>query len=306
MYIIPVNGQDDLYSLPSSEERAFLPNDRWERVHEKIARGNKALKKAEAARENFESAQKADDVHTVRLKQLRGCVYRHQLKASTYFEDAHRIQHKLLKNALKSVSPSEYNRVKVDLRKQFQKGRVLRKRAVRSVPQASPENLLREAASVEGEALQKLVGVTLKTMGYAMPGEKTLTHKPLQAADTLFAGSLKEIQDTLKPDSPTAVKTESPTIPDAGEDVFFSIQFLATRQPVTDERVKSVYNGPLPVIKDEGEGWYRFSAGKFSSVEEALEEKEPEGIYGFIVAYRNGERISIARAREYLSVNSDQ
>jgi hypothetical protein len=84
------------------------------------------------------------------------------------------------------------------------------------------------------------------------------------------------------------------------KEIFFSIQVLATRQPVSDQRVKSVYNGHLPVIESEGEGWFRFSAGRFATVEKALDEKEREGIYGFIVAYRNGERISLTRAREYI------
>lgn len=296
---MPGYGQTDLYMWPSSEERAFLQDGRWVRIREKIDKGKEELQKAEVARENFETAQKADDVHAVRMRQLRERIYRHQLVASTYFEDAHRIQYKLLSDALKSASPSEFAQMKEDLIKQFQKGRVLRRRAVRSVPQNSPKSLVSEAASFESEALERLLTAALKNMGYAIPEKRTLIQKPLQVADTLFAGSLKEIPDTLKPESPPPVKNASPNIPDAGEDVFFSIQFLATRQPVSDERVKSVYNGSLPVIKHEGEGWYRFSAGKFSSVEEALEEKEREGIYGFIVAYRNRERISMDRARAY-------
>ena len=288
---------------PSTKERNFLSDIRWARVREKIERGNEELQEATVAREDLELAREAGDVHAVRLKQLRERVYRHQLAASTYFEDAHRLQLRLLKGALKKASPSEYDLIKDDLRKQFQKGRVLRKRAVRSVPQMSPENMVREAAYFESEALEKLLQATLKAKGYAMPEEELIAQKPDQDAEGVATPVPEEIPDSLKPDDPKDVKSQTPSVSDTVErEIFFSIQFLATREPVSDRRVKSVYHGPLPVIKTEGEGWYRFSAGRFSSVEDALEEKERAGIYGFIVAFRNGERISIARARKFLEV----
>ncbi len=60
-----------------------------------------------------------------------------------------------------------------------------------------------------------------------------------------FAGPLKEISDTLKPESPMAVKTEHPTLPDAGEEVFFPIQFLAAtsnQQPATSNQQPATSN----------------------------------------------------------------
>ena len=301
MYCFPVLGQDGLYMLPSSEERNFLPDGRWSRIQKMIDKGKEELRKAESARETFESAQETEDVHAVRLEQLRERIYRHQLAASTYFEDAHRLQYRLLRHYLKKENPYEYDQIENQVREQFQQGSVLRRRAMRIVPGNSPARLMERAAGHESQALDTMVQMALEDIRYQRAA------KQMRKKELLMPVEITEKADTLKPGPLAVVKRNKPK---AGQDeiknkedqeeIFFSIQFLATREPVSSQRVKSVYNGHLPVIEYEGEGWFRFSAGRFATVEKALAEKEREGIYGFIVAYRNGERISLARAREYI------
>jgi hypothetical protein len=301
MYCLPAFGQDDFFMSPSSEERNFLPDGRWSRIQRMIDKGKEELQKAESARETFESAQNSDDVHAVRLEQLRERIYRHQLSASTYFEDAHRLQYRLLRHYLKKEKPYEYNQIEDQVREQFQQGSVLRRRAMRVVPGNSPVRLMERAAGHETRALDTMVQLAMADIRYQRAA------KQMRKKESLTMVEITEKADTLKPESLAVVKRNKPEAvgdetknKEGQKEIFFSIQFLATRQPLSDQRVKLVYNGHLPVIESEGEGWFRFSAGRFATVEKALDEKEREGIYGFIVAYRNGERISLTRAREYI------
>ncbi|TAJ14395.1 hypothetical protein DMA11_05115 [Marinilabiliaceae bacterium JC017] len=83
-------------------------------------------------------------------------------------------------------------------------------------------------------------------------------------------------------------------------DVFLSIQFLADNKAVSDAQLKQVYNGRQEIVEMTGDGWYRYSAGKFSSVEAAKKVMKEESIKGFVVAYKEGNRITISEALKLL------
>ncbi len=101
------------------------------------------------------------------------------------------------------------------------------------------------------------------------------------------AGSEAAVKDTV-----TAEKTD-------GKDplnVFFTIQFIADKKPVSEEVLKSKYSGDQEIVKMESDGWYRYSAGKFIDLQKAKVVMKSEDIRGFIVAYKNGKRITISEA----------
>jgi len=84
-------------------------------------------------------------------------------------------------------------------------------------------------------------------------------------------------------------------------DTYFTIQFLAEKQPVPKEKINSLYDGPFEIVKNEAEGWYRYSFGKFTSLDEAKEMLTKSGVRGYVVAYHNGSRISTREAIDILS-----
>jgi len=79
-------------------------------------------------------------------------------------------------------------------------------------------------------------------------------------------------------------------------DVFFTIQFIADKKPVSEDVLRSKYSGQQEIVKMESDGWYRYSAGRFTDLQKAKEVMKSENIKGFIVAYKNGERITISEA----------
>lgn len=83
-------------------------------------------------------------------------------------------------------------------------------------------------------------------------------------------------------------------------DVFFTIQFIADKSPVSQEVLTAKYSGEQEVVEMNAGGWYRYSAGKFTNLDEAKAVMKSEGIKGFIVAYKSGERITVSEAIELL------
>jgi hypothetical protein len=86
----------------------------------------------------------------------------------------------------------------------------------------------------------------------------------------------------------------------SNEDVFFTVQFMADKNPASQERIAQMYQGSEEVVEMKGDGWYRYSIGKCTVLEDAKELMKKEGVKGFIVAYHNGQRITIREAIERL------
>ncbi len=82
----------------------------------------------------------------------------------------------------------------------------------------------------------------------------------------------------------------------ADPDVFLTIQFLAGKAPASAEKIESMYQGSKEVIEMHINDWYKYSIGKYQSLEEAKSDMQSENIKGFIVAYNKNDRISVKEA----------
>ncbi len=85
----------------------------------------------------------------------------------------------------------------------------------------------------------------------------------------------------------------------ADPEVYFTIQILADRKPVSMDNIKKVYSGSLQVVENRGDGWYRYSLGKFIELSQAKKELADSKIKGYVVAYKKGVRISVREALSY-------
>ncbi len=126
--------------------------------------------------------------------------------------------------------------------------------------------------------------------------------------------ALKEIQPAITqqpvPKEPTPLKAEpkkepkeikpSITTNKSTEKIYFTVQILADKKPVPTERIKKVYNGKLEIIENQGDGWYRYSLGKFSNYATAKKALQNANVKGYVVAYKNKTRISVREAITYL------
>ncbi len=114
---------------------------------------------------------------------------------------------------------------------------------------------------------------------------------------------LTDTEETASIIEPVVEEVEEVNLPETTKNLntYFSIQFLADKQPVPKEKITSMYNGPLEVIKHEADGWFRYSVGKFTDINEAKQTLQSSGIKGYIVAYHNNKRISTREAIEIMT-----
>ncbi len=145
--------------------------------------------------------------------------------------------------------------------------------------------------------------------------DTTLTVSPIS---TNSAYTTAVMQDTLTVSSNDTISIVTPVLeetvpitedvienissPEQTEELttYFTIQFLADKRPVPKEKITSIYNGSLEIIKKEAEGWFRYSIGKYSDINEAKKALQSTGVNGYIVAYHNNKRISTREAIEIL------
>ncbi len=78
----------------------------------------------------------------------------------------------------------------------------------------------------------------------------------------------------------------------------FRVQIMATTKPLNNVSALQVrYHLPYPVVENHQDGFYRYSVGSFQSYASALaagKEIRSHGVFdAFVVAYRNGRRITI-------------
>jgi hypothetical protein len=83
--------------------------------------------------------------------------------------------------------------------------------------------------------------------------------------------------------------------------IYFTVQFLSVQQPVTKEKLNSLYKGSFEILKHKVNGAFKYSFGKFKTYEEAKSELVKSGVPGYVVAYHNEKRISARQAIELLS-----
>jgi hypothetical protein len=96
-------------------------------------------------------------------------------------------------------------------------------------------------------------------------------------------------------------KNELVVVPESVDpEVFFSVQVLASRVPLTQAQIRAAYSGSKVVVERLGNGWYRYSFGEFLTLEEAKQAMSQEKVKGFIVAYNHNQRITIAEALKYM------
>ncbi len=82
-------------------------------------------------------------------------------------------------------------------------------------------------------------------------------------------------------------------------EVYYTVQILADKESVPDVGIKQIYDGKYPIVKNRGDGWYRYSFGKFKTLSDAKKTLTQSKVKGYIVAYKNEKRISLTQAKAW-------
>jgi len=79
----------------------------------------------------------------------------------------------------------------------------------------------------------------------------------------------------------------------------YKIQVLAvTKKEVSEKQLQRKLKSKYPIQKEQSDGWYKYTIGDFKSYTETVKTMESLKVSdAFIIAYKNGNRITIAEAR---------
>jgi hypothetical protein len=81
------------------------------------------------------------------------------------------------------------------------------------------------------------------------------------------------------------------------EEIIFKVQIAAHTVPLTEEYLRTIYKGGMPIDMIYEDEWYKYSIGRFTSFDEATKVLEGCKVRkAFIVAYQGGKKLTIKEA----------
>lgn len=82
------------------------------------------------------------------------------------------------------------------------------------------------------------------------------------------------------------------------KEIIFKVQIAAHTKPLSEDYLNLLYKGNLPIDMIFEEDWYKYSIGRYNNFEEADSTRSKTDINkAFVVAYREGKKISTQEAR---------
>jgi hypothetical protein len=112
---------------------------------------------------------------------------------------------------------------------------------------------------------------------------------PVATAATVVAVASEKPAETVVAPQPA---TARPPL----TNIFITIQLMATKVNASTDEIKQVYSGSREVIEMKSSDYIRYTVGKFYTLDEAKAAMAAEGIKGIVVAFKDGERISVVEA----------
>jgi hypothetical protein len=87
------------------------------------------------------------------------------------------------------------------------------------------------------------------------------------------------------------------------KDIIFKVQIAAHTVPLTEEYLRTIYLGGMPIDMIYEEEWYKYSIGRYKTLEEATKTLEECDVKkAFIIAYQEGKKLTIQEALERLAL----
>jgi len=138
-------------------------------------------------------------------------------------------------------------------------------------------------------------------VAYTRPKPTEVIPVPDIDTNTSESNQLAENNNTETPSVNPSNSTEL-----LSAEIWYSIQIGAFKKQPEATQIERLYSGNLPVNMREENGFYKYLAGQFSTLDEAkIAKKEIPVAQSFIVAYRNNQRVSVTSLRAGNSTVAD-
>ena len=87
------------------------------------------------------------------------------------------------------------------------------------------------------------------------------------------------------------------------KEIIFKVQIAAHTVPLTEEYLRTIYKGGMKIDLIFEEDWYKYSVGRYKTLEEATATLENCNVKkAFIVAYQSGIKLTIEEALKRLAL----
>ena len=101
--------------------------------------------------------------------------------------------------------------------------------------------------------------------------------------------------------TPTALPVISPIIlPESPKfnltSVFLTVQLLASKTPISDIQKSQLCSKPNDIMVIKSNDWFRYTIGKFATVDDAKKFMSENNLAGIVVAFNKNERITVQEA----------
>ncbi|MBI9061003.1 MAG: SPOR domain-containing protein [Marinilabiliaceae bacterium] len=237
------------------------------------------------------------------------------LRAISMYYAGYSKKSKVLKNRMqrfKAENPDKFTEMNQVLtiyeKKNSQASATYRKsRSVKTLTEAVK---LGESAVDMHKGLQKEM---FKNLGKLLAVKSVVTSQPVAVAEEPAPSKEVVAQDNTEDEvepvqaqPASEPKSAAVIVPPAvavvkeggADELYFSIQILAGKNKVTDEQLARAYSGSIAVYENYGDGWYRYSVGKYLSYQEAMNAMQANNLKGHPVAYQGKKRVSLVEAKK--------
>jgi len=106
-----------------------------------------------------------------------------------------------------------------------------------------------------------------------------------------------QIQRTLAEKEEKEQEPEKKTVSAGDASVVFQVQVAASKEPMSQSKISSIYSGPLSITQHKVKGWNKYAIGEYENYQDANELKKLVDVDGaFVTAYRGDELLDIKEA----------
>ena len=300
------------------------------RKEKKVIVGEEYLKESDNYLKLIENSTKSGRAHKRDSIRLYNKHVRTRLYSFVYLQEGYKGVYRVYASAVKDYNKLEMNPTVTSLLKSAAKSHSKGRKNFRKVPvqenkhkavkslnaaiefeQAAISNLKEAIVLLEGDAtnntqspsveLPVLAAITLDTVPTIAPSIIAPPVAPVATVAPVVPAIVPAalVAPVVIADSALIDSSEIKSYDDAT--TFFSLQINASKTRLEPTQLATYYSGKYKIVLTEADGYFRYSVGKFLSVEDAKKVIEKEKIKGYIVGYLNNSRVSVAEVTKALT-----
>jgi len=260
--------------------------------------------------------QQSSSIRRGKIRKLEKKALKKQISASLYYESANKKKYRVYKKNFKNARQNADNDADINIaiqnekeaKNNYKKAKRLRRKASNKSNNTKAYKLLSDAYDLELLAFQNqenayetYLGITqepaveyIEYVEYIEPDDAETLELSTDSAITeeFFESEISPV-DSSEYEEPL----EEPVLISKPPEIVFSVQIIACIAPFDQSQIEYIYKGSHPTKIIHENDWYKCHVGNFNSYDEAKYFKEQSNLLNaFIVAYKDGQKISVGEA----------